>query len=279
MSLINLIKERKSVRNYKRKKIPDEKIYDILRIGRLAPSGANRQPWLYIIVKDQKIKKLIRTECEKVDEIWHRNAPQSIRAWLKKQNITSEKRFLTDAPVLLCVFGDKRAPYWLESTWISISYITLAIVEQNLGTITYTPGDPSFLNEILEVPDNFVPLAILPVGIPEETKIRKTTKKIRYNNRIFINRYVKEKNHKKEKKRNEISYKIPALDENNQKIKRCACGCGQPIVSLVRSRIFIPGHSKFGKNGILKILKNPPKCKCGCGNPVSWNWEEMKWNK
>jgi len=279
MTLIELLKKRRSVRYYEKKKIPDEKILNILKAGKLAPSGADKQPWLYIIVKDLRLKRKIRENCEKVDEIWHRKASADIRKWLKKKNITSEKRFLSEAPVLICVFGDKKAPYWFESTWVSIAYIALAAVEEGLGTLTYTPGNPSFLNEILEVPDNYTPLAILPVGIPKQREKYKPVKKIRYDNRVFINKYVKEENRKIEVKSAEIIYQIPLLEKKDAKVRRCACGCGQPIISLSKSRIFIAGHSKFGKNGILKVLKNPPLCRCGCGKPVSWNWEAMKWNR
>ena len=279
MNFSDLLKERKSVRFYQNKKISEDKLFNIIRAGKLAPSAADKQPWLFIIVKDARIKRKIREESERVDEVWHRKASADIRRWLKKKNITSEKKFLTEAPVLICVFGDKKAPYWYESVWISIAYITLAVVEEGLGTLTYTPGDPSFLNVLLEVPDNYMPLAILPIGVPKKIEGVQPVKKVRYNSRVFINKYVKEENRKLEQKNEKIVYKIPLLDTNTSEIKRCACGCGQPVVSLSRNRIFIPGHSKFGKNGILRILKNPPLCRCGCGKIVSWNWETMKWNR
>jgi len=279
MNFIDILKERKSVRFYQRKKISDEKIYTILKAGKLAPSAADKQPWLFIVVKDLRIRKKIREECERVDEVWHRKAPSDIRRWLRKKNITSEKKFLTEAPVLICVFGDKKSPYWYESVWVSIAYITLAVVEEGLGTVIYTPGDSSFLNDFLNVPDNFEPLAILPLGYPSEIEGVKPVKKIRYNNRVYVNRYVKESNHKFAQKTEEIVYEIPLLDKDDPEIKRCACGCGQPVVGLNRKRKYIPGHSRFGKNGILRVLKNPPLCRCGCGKTVSWNWESMKWNR
>jgi nitroreductase len=187
------MKNRRSIRKYSKDPISLEKICQILEAGRYSPSGANIQPWIYVIVTDKKLKEEIREEAEKVERNFHENAPESLKKWMKGQNITAEKSFLTEAPVLVVVAGLTTAPYWLESTWIAIAYILLSVENQKLGTLTYTPTDKAFLNKLLNIPKEYHPVAILPIGKPAEnpdpkTRARKNLKQIvylqKYGNRI-----------------------------------------------------------------------------------------------
>ncbi|MCW3981199.1 MAG: nitroreductase family protein [Candidatus Bathyarchaeota archaeon] len=57
MSLLNIVLSRRSIRKYEQKKIPDEVLGKILEAGRKAPSAANRQPWRFIVVTDDTIKR------------------------------------------------------------------------------------------------------------------------------------------------------------------------------------------------------------------------------
>jgi len=188
--LLQLMKKRRSIRKYSKDPIPLEKIYQILEAGRYAPSGANLQPWVYIIVIDNELKEKIRKEAEKIERNFHEKASDQLRRWLKEQKITPEKSFLTEAPVLVVVAGLTKAPYWLESTWISIAYILLSVESQKLGTLTYTPIETAFLNKLLNIPENYHPVAILPIGNPAEgptleTRARKPLEQIVYLNRYY----------------------------------------------------------------------------------------------
>ena len=189
MELIQLMKNRRSIRKYSKDSIPLKRIYQILEAGRYAPSGANLQPWLYIIVTDHELKEKIRKEAEKIERKFHEKAPNQLKRWFKGQKITPEKSFLTEAPALVVVAGSTKAPYWLESTWISIAYILLSAESQNLGTLTYTPSGTGFLNTLLNIPDDYHPVAILPIGNPAErpppeTRARKSLRQI-----IHVNKY------------------------------------------------------------------------------------------
>jgi nitroreductase len=186
--LLQLIKNRRSIRKYSRETIPMEIVYKILEAGRYAPSGANVQPWIYVVVNDDKLKAKIREETEEVERKFHEKASLHLKKWMKEQKITPVKSFLTEAPVLVVVAGLNKAPYWLESTWISIAYILLSIESQNLGTLTYTPIETVFLNKLLNIPDDYRPVAILPIGYPAErpspeTRTRKPLKQMVYLNR------------------------------------------------------------------------------------------------
>jgi len=188
MELLDLIKSRRSIRKYKKQTITLEKIYSVLEAGRYAPSGANQQPWTYILVTDTKLKQQIRNEAEREETKYHKTAPSPLKEWFKKQGITPAKPFLTDVPALIVVASDIEAPYWLESTWISIAYILLEAENQKLGTLTYTPSDTTFLNRLLNIPDRYSPVAIIPVGYPAEkpttkARPRKGLKQIVHHNK------------------------------------------------------------------------------------------------
>jgi len=183
------MKNRRSIRKYSRDSIPLEKIFQILEAGTYAPSGANLQPWIYIIVTDNELKEKIRKEAEKTERSFHEKAPVQLRRWLKEQKITPEKSFLTEAPALIVVAGLTKAPYWLESTWISIAYILLSVEAQNLGTLTYTPSKTVFLNKLLRIPDDYHPVAILPIGNPAERPSPETRARKPLEQRVYLNRY------------------------------------------------------------------------------------------
>jgi len=168
LDLLDLMRNRRSIRKYKKQPVPTREILQVLEAGRLAPSGANQQPWTYILVTDSELKQEIRKEAEAVEVSFHCKAPKSLKNWLEEQGITPQKAFLTEAPALIVVAGYTKVPYWLESTWISIAYILLQAESQGFGTLTYTPSNTSFLNKLLKIPKDHQPVAIIPIGYPAE---------------------------------------------------------------------------------------------------------------
>lgn len=135
------------------------------------------------------MKEKIREEAEKVERNFHEKAPGSLKKWMKGQNISAEKSFLTEAPVLIVVAGLTKAPYWLESTWIAITYILLSVENQKLGTLTYTPVDTVFLNKLLKIPDDYHPVVILPIGKPAEAPDPKIRARKQLEQLIYLNKY------------------------------------------------------------------------------------------
>jgi len=97
MELLDLMRNRRSIRKYKIQTVPLEKIYSVLDAGRYAPSGANQQPWTYILVTDTALKQQVREETVRVETEYHKTAPPQLREWFKKQGITPAKPFLRDA--------------------------------------------------------------------------------------------------------------------------------------------------------------------------------------
>lgn len=110
-SLLELMKNRRSIRKYKKEHVPLEQIHQILEAGRYAPSGNNRQPWIYIVVTDEKLKEDIRREVERMEKDTHHDLPEPLRATYEKWGVTEEKSFLTDASAIVVVAGDTRAPF------------------------------------------------------------------------------------------------------------------------------------------------------------------------
>ncbi|MCK5258402.1 MAG: nitroreductase family protein [Thermoplasmatales archaeon] len=164
MNLYELMKNRRSTRDFLNKEVPEEKLNLILKAGRLAPSGADQKPYVYIAVDDMTLKKEIKQYCEDADKRYYDTSEEWFKKWMEKKNISLEKNFLVDAPYLIVVAGETDKPHWLESTWMSISYMILAAENEGLGTLTYTPTDTDFIKDLLELPKKFVPVTIIPIG-------------------------------------------------------------------------------------------------------------------
>jgi len=112
-----------------------------------------------------KTKEIIKKTCESIDKKYYSKSPEWFKEWMQKKNISLEKDFLVDAPYLVVVSGEVNKPYWLESTWLSIAYFVLAAENEGLGTLTYTPAKMDFLVELLDMPDGFESVVILPIGL------------------------------------------------------------------------------------------------------------------
>ena len=179
------MKRRRSIRKYQTRKVSRAALQRVLKAGFYAPSGADRSGYEFVVVQDPELKANIRKNCEAADAEWHRNAAPWLKKWLKKKGITPVKPFLEDAPYLICVFGDNTAPYWLGSTWLAVAYMLLAAETEGLATLTYTPGKSRFLQRLLNVKPNHVPITVLPLGFADQ---KLPAKKIKPGTRIYMDR-------------------------------------------------------------------------------------------
>ncbi len=164
MDLYELMRKRRSIRKFSKEKFPQEKLKKILDAARLAPSGADLKPYNFFVVENQNLKIKIKDFCEEADRNFYDYSEDWFKNWMNKKKISLDKNFLTDAPYLIVVAGQKNKPYWLESTWIAISYMILAAEYEGLNTLTYTPGKIDFLHSLLDIPDTYTPVAIIPIG-------------------------------------------------------------------------------------------------------------------
>jgi nitroreductase len=173
LTVMEAIQKRKSIRKFKTDPVPDEMISQILEAARLAPSATNRQPWRFQVIKDPALKEKIFNEA------------------------TFSMRHVLEAPVVIAcgselltfVKGHKMAPPgseyfgansedWEEikqfipdahmSTAISITHLILTATALGLGTCWVQRIRYGQLAKILGWPRHIVPLALIPVGYPDE---------------------------------------------------------------------------------------------------------------
>ena len=185
---LDQMKKRRTVRDFSDKPVPVEVIKNAIRVAASAPSGANKQPWHFIIVQDPAVKKKIRIASEKEEkEFYTRRAPDQWLADLNQFGTDWRKPFLETAPYLIVVFkknydlsGDrKRKNYYVnESVGIASGFLLTALHNAGLATLTHTPSPMGFLGKILKRPLNEKAVLLVPVGYPaSNAKVPRLTKK------------------------------------------------------------------------------------------------------
>lgn len=144
MSIINVIRERRSVRNFLEKDIPDKLLMEILDAARWAPSSRNSQPWEFIIIRNKKTKK--------------RLAELASYGW-----------FIADAPVVIAVVTDPRKSYaHLIDGACAVQNLMLAAWEMGLGTCWIGTMDRKKAKELLGIPEELHLLTVIPLGYPKK---------------------------------------------------------------------------------------------------------------
>ena len=172
------IRTRRSIRTFSNKSIPLEVIENCIRVAGSAPSGANLQPWRFVVISNSEIKKKIREAAEKEEkELYSARAPQEWLDVLRPLGTNEQKPFLETAPYLIVIFekkyeeessGRKKLYFTKESVGIAAGFLITAIHNAGLVSLTHTPSPMNFLNEILQRPNNEKPFLILVVGFPSE---------------------------------------------------------------------------------------------------------------
>jgi iodotyrosine deiodinase len=176
-ALLARMSTRRSVRDFSSRPVPREVIEDCVRTAGTAPSGANRQPWHFVIVTDPALKRRIREGAEREERAFYeRRASEAWLDALAPLGTDAEKPFLEKAPCLICVFmqlsgvgenGLRTKHYYTwESTGIATGMLITAVHNAGLVMLPYTPSPMKFLNAILERPDHERPFLVLVVGYP-----------------------------------------------------------------------------------------------------------------
>ena len=169
---------RRSVRECSDRPVPRELIEAIIRTAGTAPSGANKQPWRFIVVDDPELKHKIRiaAEAEERENYGHR-MPQQWLDDLAALGTDWHKEFLEIVPYLIVVFkeryriedGMQKKNYYVdESVGIACGFLLASIHNAGLASLTHTPSPMNFLRKILQRPINEVPYLLIPVGYPKE---------------------------------------------------------------------------------------------------------------
>ncbi len=180
---------RRSVRTFSNDPVPESVILDCVRAACTAPSGANCQPWHFVVVSDPGKKRDIRLAAEAEERAFYeRRAPQEWLAALAPLATDAEKPFLEVAPYLIAIFqerftqneaGEKSKNYYApESVGIATGILIGALHQAGLACLTHTPSPMGFLQSALARPANERPFLLLVVGYPAEgTQVPGITRK------------------------------------------------------------------------------------------------------
>jgi nitroreductase len=168
---------RRSVREFSTEPLPDGLVEEALAAAASAPSGANHQPWHFVVVRDPAVKRAIRVAAEEEERAFY--AGRASQEWLRELaplGTDEHKPFLEAAPCLIAIFTRKfnTAPdgsrlknyYTAESVGIATGLLISALHLAGVATLTHTPSPMQFLNRILERPDTERPFLLLVVGYP-----------------------------------------------------------------------------------------------------------------
>jgi nitroreductase len=168
---------RRTVRAFSDRPVATSVLEACLEAAGSAPSGANLQPWHFVVVRDPDIKHRIRVAAEEAERAFyaHRAPPEWLAA-LAPLGTDAHKPFLEEAPVLIAVFAERYAiaddgrklkRYYVdESVGLACGFLVAALHHAGLATLTHTPSPMGFLREVLGRPENERPFLLLVVGHP-----------------------------------------------------------------------------------------------------------------
>ena len=177
---------RRTVRHYSPRPVPDELIDTAIAIAGSAPSGANMQPWKFVVVRDPAVKRRIRAAAEEEERVFYeQRAPADWLAALAPLGTGWTKEFLEIAPCLIVVFRvdyaietdpegrERRLKHYYasESVGIACGFLLAALHVAGLATLTHTPSPMGFLSKILDRPRNEKPFLLIPVGYPASNAV------------------------------------------------------------------------------------------------------------
>ena len=156
MDFLEVIKSRRSIRDYLKEPIPADILDEILEAGRIAPSCQNRQCWRYVVVKDKKT----------INELA-----------LKSGLIGKVNFFIKNAPVIIVAFANpknscnlNKQQYYLFDIGISFQQMMLTAWNYGIGSCWLAAFNEEKVRKILNIPDKYKVVAMSPFGYPKEKK-------------------------------------------------------------------------------------------------------------
>jgi iodotyrosine deiodinase len=171
------MKRRRTTRHFSREPVPRDLIESAIRTAGTAPSGAHQQPWTFVAVSSDEVKKQIREAAEAEEHaFYHGRAPQEWIDAIAPLGTDEHKPHLTDAPWVVVLFrqthgfddrGRKRPFYYTqESCGIAAGMFITAVHVMGLVTLTHTPNPMAFLGRLLDRPAHEKAMLVMPVGYP-----------------------------------------------------------------------------------------------------------------
>jgi iodotyrosine deiodinase len=172
---------RRSCRFFSDRPVDEALITNAVRTAGTGPSGANQQPWTFVVIKDPATKAAIRTAAEAEERSFYESGPADWRAALAPLGTDAVKHHLTDAPYVIAVFAQtygldrdsatgtfvKTKHYYVrESVGIACGLLIASLTVAGLATLPHTPSPMGFLGKLLARPENERAELLLPVGFP-----------------------------------------------------------------------------------------------------------------
>jgi len=173
------MKSRRTIRDFSKKDVPQQVIDNCLMTAGTAPSGANQQPWHFVVIRDASIKSQIRNAAEEEERnFYDGRAGDTWLEVLAPLGTDAKKPFLEKAPVLIAIFEQKyvvnelaektKHYYAKESVGIATGMLITALHNAGLVTLTHTPSPMNFLTKVLNRPEGERPFLLLVVGHPAD---------------------------------------------------------------------------------------------------------------
>ncbi|EAR09038.1 nitroreductase family protein [Reinekea blandensis] len=171
------LKRRRTVRDFSDEPVPDAVVRNAILTAGTAPSGANQQPWHFVVITDPALKRRIRLAAEEEERAFYQQ--RASEEWLDALaplGTDAEKPFLETASHLIVIFlkkfsydaeGQKQKNYYTsESVGIATGFLISALHQASVATLTHTPSPMKFLNKLLDRPTDERPYMILVAGYP-----------------------------------------------------------------------------------------------------------------
>lgn len=176
------MRRRRTVRDFSDRPVPRDLIEQCLRTAGTAPSGANLQPWYFVVVSDPGLKKQIREAAEQEErEFYRHRAPAEWLEALAHLGTDENKPYLETAPWLIAVFAKRhgerpdgtRVPHYYvtESVGLATGFLIAALHHAGLVSLTHTPSPMGFLNTLLDRPASERPFLLLVTGYPAQDAV------------------------------------------------------------------------------------------------------------
>jgi nitroreductase len=179
-SFYELMNRRRSIRTFSSDPVPRDLIELAVLAAGTAPSGAHQQPWTFVAVGDQDLKRRIRlaAEHEERTNYLEGRMPDDWKRVIARLGTSWQKPYLDDAPWLVVLFeqrygladdGSHTKHYYVkESVGIAAGLFIAALHTMGLATLTHTPSPMAFLSRLLDRPVNERPFVLFPIGYPAE---------------------------------------------------------------------------------------------------------------
>ncbi len=175
MDFYEVLYTRRSVRAYEQKPVPDDILYKVLDAARIAPSGANYQPWTFIVVKDERLRTKVAEACH--HQKWIAEAPIIIVACGHPFNVNYNRGgFMGNLSMI-------------QDVSIAFTHLILAARAEGLGTCWIGAYDNEAIKKILDIPETVDVVAVTPLGYPRGNPFKRTDRRKSLEEIVRINKF------------------------------------------------------------------------------------------